>query len=186
MNSCDQKWCASLSQSPIVMLRIQQMQPRPQGPTTWASPGNLIEMQVIGFHPPNLSPSPAPTYRIRMRPSNLQFSRPSKWFWWHSNFRATDRAQSLRGLSPSLPKEENHPLLLEKFSYFMFGHQTFGNVPVSTARVTLIHLSLERGWEPNPSTLDLPWTLRIETTSLPTDLILYVDIYNTFLFLCFH
>lgn len=45
-----------------------------------------------------------------MRPGNIQFSRCSKWFWWCSNFRATDsRAQSLRGLSPSLPKEENHP-----------------------------------------------------------------------------
>lgn len=92
------------------MLRIQQAKPRPQGPTTSASPGNLIEMQVVGFHPPQLTTSPCPNLQNQDETRQHTFSRRSKWFWWCSNFRATDsKAQSLRGLSAPLPKEENHP-----------------------------------------------------------------------------
>lgn len=183
MISCDQKWCASLSQSPIVMLRIQQMKSRPQGPTTSASPGDLIEMQVIGFHPPTYHHPLASTYRIRMRPSNLQFSRPSQVILMTLKLGPLMESVSKRPESVS-PQGGKSPTSFGKIGYFMFGHQTFGNVPVSTARVTFFFNSLEFGKGLRNQihlhqTYSWHWELKL---LLPTDLILYVDIYNTFLF----
>ena len=135
-----------------------------------------------------------------MRPSNLWFSKPSKWFWWRSDMRAivlTDNgAQSLRVwvlLSPRRKTIHKSGMLLLDFTWVKnkvlscLSHQTFGNLPVSTAKVTLIHLKcLERGWEPKPYT---PLTPDTENWNYftPTYLILYINIYiNMFLFLCLH